>query len=337
MRTRTLLHTIATCLVLAAATVLATPAELIEELIEFLARSQKEASAASKAASAASKEERAKLLLRAGSAASKEERAMLLLRAGETKEALPILEELIRAGKTKEALPILEELIRAGKTKEALPILEELIKAKRTENTPEAIALATELEHQVTLLTTIRGLEEMKELKQAEQEFKQAEQEFKQAEQRSGLVLPLKQVPDPQLKLLHVIDSGLTRFSVVRGRVKEFSKKFEAGARDPGRFLSEVRLHRPELLSEWLAAPQEKRMFIIGAGEDTAKVSEEAERLKSNGYAVFFYQFCRQSSGALCSDEAVGAMFGTAGQAMLYHTEFATASKYVKVEVATAR
>jgi hypothetical protein len=267
VRPRALLHATAICLLLAAATVWATPASLFK----LLARSQKAASAA-----------------KAALAASKSERALLLL--------------------------------RAGKTKEALPILDELIKAKRIENTPEAIALATELEHQVALLRATSSLETLEQL----------------AASVLAPVNPLAPLA-PQLKLLHKIDSRLSRVSVVEGSVKEFSKGFEAGARDPGRFLSEVRLQRPALLSEWLAAPQEKRIFIIGAGEDSAKVSELPQSLKSDGYAVFFYKFCRQSSGELCSDQAVGAMFGTAGHAMLYHTPFATRSKYVQVEVATAR
>jgi hypothetical protein len=204
VRPRALLHATAICLLLAAATVWATPASLFK----LLARSQKAASAA-----------------KAALAASKSERALLLL--------------------------------RAGKTKEALPILDELIKAKRIENTPEAIALATELEHQVALLRATSSLETLEQL-------------------AASVLAPVKPLAPlaPQLKLLHKIDSRLSRVSVVEGSVKEFSKGFEAGARDPGRFLSEVRLQRPALLSEWLAAPQEKRIFIIGAGEDSAKVSE---------------------------------------------------------------
>jgi hypothetical protein len=209
------------------------------------------------------------------------------------------------------------KLLRAGRTEEALPILDELIKAKRIENTPEAIALATELEHEVTLL--------------------KAKSAPKTLEQMAGLEQALKQVPHPQLKLLHMINPGLSRVSVVEGSVKRFSKGFEAGFKDPDRFLSEVRLHRPALLSEWLAAPQEKRIFIIGAGEDRAEISEWAKSLKSDGRAVFFYEFCRQSIGKLCRDQAVGAMFGTSGYTLVYDTPAARRSEYVLVEVATAR
>jgi hypothetical protein len=42
------------------------------------------------------------------------------------------------------------------------------------------------------------------------------------------------------------------------------------------------------------------REFVIGPGKDSAKVSEFGDSLKSDGYAVFLYNVCRQSSGALC-------------------------------------
>jgi hypothetical protein len=156
--------------------------------------------------------------------------------------------------------------------------------------------------------------------------------------QRAGPKQPLKQVAGPQLKLLQKIHPGLsaTGVLVVEGSVKRFSTDFEAGAKHPDRFLSEVRLSQSTLVDDWLAAPQEKRIFVIGAGKDSAKVSELAKSLKSDGYEVFFYKFCRQSSGALCSSQAVGAMFGTSGSTMLYQTSFAKFSKYVTVEVATA-
>jgi hypothetical protein len=156
--------------------------------------------------------------------------------------------------------------------------------------------------------------------------------------QRAGPKQPLKQVAGPQLKLLQKIHPGLsaTGVLVVEGSVKRFSTDFEAGAKHPDRFLSEVRSSQSTLVDDWLAAPREKRIFVIGAGKDSAKVSELAKSLKSDGYEVFFYKFCRQSSGELCSSQAVGAMFGTSGSTMLYQTPFAKLSKYVTVEVATA-
>ena len=119
--------------------------------------------------------------------------------------------------------------------------------------------------------------------------------------------------------------------------MKQFSKRFEAGFRNPGQFLPEVRLHQPQLVSEWLASPEEKRVFIIGAREDKAVISKLAESWKSDGYAVFFYDFCRQANGELCSEQAVGAMFGTSGFTFVYDTLAARKSPYVPVEIATAR
>lgn len=58
--------------------------------------------------------------------------------------------------------------------------------------------------------------------------------------------------------------------------------------------------------------------------------------MKSDGYTVFFYKFCRQSNGALCSPKAVGAMCRTSGTTMVYQTPSAELSEYVKIEAATA-
>jgi hypothetical protein len=153
--------------------------------------------------------------------------------------------------------------------------------------------------------------------------------------QRAGLEQLLKEVPDPQLKPLSKIllhKTGLSGFSIVDGAVKQFSTDFAAGAKNPDRFMSEVSVSQPMLLKKWKNTPQEKRIFVIGAGKDSAKVSELTESLKSDGYTVFFYDFCRP----LCSSKAVGAMCGTSGITMVYQTPSAELSEYVKVEAATA-
>src|SRR5262249_30082343 len=136
----------------------------------------------------------------------------------------------------------------------------------------------------------------------------------------------------PQFELLSKVVPGLSPgdVSIVPGTVKRFSQDWETGAKNPKSYLPQV---NPELLSKWNAVPQEKRIFIIGAGKDSAEVSEAAKSLQAQGNAVFFYDFCRP----LCSSEAVGAMAGTSGQIMLYRTRSAELSKYVEVEVATAR
>jgi len=140
---------------------------------------------------------------------------------------------------------------------------------------------------------------------------------------------------NPQFELLSKVVSGLSPgyFSIVPGTVKEFSQAWEAGAGNPNRYLSEVRLSQPALLDQWENTPREKRIFVIGSGEDFPKISEWAQSLKSEGNTVFFYKFCRP----LCSSEAVGAMARTSGQIMLYRTTSAELSNYVKVEVGQAR
>ena len=153
--------------------------------------------------------------------------------------------------------------------------------------------------------------------------------------QRAGLEQLLKEVPDPQLKPLSKIllhKTGFLGFSIVNGAVKQFSTDFEKGAKNPEQFMSEVSSSQPELVEKWNKAPQEKRIFVIGAGKDSAKVSEWAKSMESDGYIMFFYKFC----SPLCSSKAVGAMCKTSGTTMVYQTPSAELSEYVKVEAATA-
>ena len=139
----------------------------------------------------------------------------------------------------------------------------------------------------------------------------------------------------PEFELLSKVVPGLSGsdVSIVDGKVKRFSEDFEDGARNPNRFLPEVRLNQPELLDKWEKTPPEKRIFVIGSGEDFPKLSEKAQSLESEGYTFFFYKLCRP----LCSSQAVGAMAGTSGQIILYRTPSAELSKYVEVEVKAAR
>jgi len=74
----------------------------------------------------------------------------------------------------------------------------------------------------------------------------------------------------PQLKLLQKTPPGFSPPAIVKGSVKQFATGFEAGFRNPDRFLSEV---QPDLLSEWKNIPRDKRIFVIGAGKDSAEVS----------------------------------------------------------------
>jgi len=140
---------------------------------------------------------------------------------------------------------------------------------------------------------------------------------------------------NPQFELLSKVVPGLSSGGVriVPGTVKRFSVDFEDGFRHPERYLPEVRSSQRGLLERWENKTQDKRIFVIGAGKDSAKVSEWAESLRAQGNEVFFYDFCRPP----CSSEAVGALFGMSGRTMLYNTPSAELSKYVEVEVATAR
>lgn len=221
-----------------------------------------------------------------------------------------LLSLLVRAqGATKTALLVerAQLLIKADKINDALPILDELVLAKRGEGTIDAIAFASELERKVNQLR----LENLRER--------------------------LEAIRDPNLELLKNVDPTISGLQVVSGSVKRFSKDFQAGASNPQRYLSELKKSQPALLKKWLETPVERRIFLIGAGKDGKGIGKTVELLKSKGFQVFFYDFCRQSKGALCSSKEVGAMFATSGNTILYKSSLTFLSEYVKVEAATAR
>ena|SRR5215831_12016590 len=69
-----------------------------------------------------------------------------------------------------------------------------------------------------------------------------------------------------------------------------FSEDWGDGARNPNRFPPEVRLNQPELLDKWEKTPPEKRIFVIGSGEDFPKISEKAQSLGVGGLYFFLLQ-----------------------------------------------
>ena len=140
---------------------------------------------------------------------------------------------------------------------------------------------------------------------------------------------------NPQFELLSKVVPGLSpgHYSIVPGAVKAFSHKFETGARNPNRYLSEVRLNQRALLRPMGKYPAREAHLCYRVGEDSPKISEWAQSLKSEGNTVFFYNFCRP----LFHPKPLEQCFGTSCQTMLYHTSSADLSQYVTVEVATAR
>lgn len=137
------------------------------------------------------------------------------------------------------------------------------------------------------------------------------------------------------MKALIEMVPDLTPFKVVPHSVKRFQTEFREGALQPAKYLSKV--DQDGLLARWEQVPREKRVFIIGAGEDTSEIATIQHGLRDRGFEVFFYAFCRTSGGKLCPSQTVGAAFATSGQAILYETRAALASKFVPIEISTAQ
>ena len=127
-----------------------------------------------------------------------------------------------------------------------------------------------------------------------------------------------------------------TRFVFARSPVKLFNTKFTIGFRSYDRYLAEVMRTHTTLTKKWLDTPQNKRIFIIGAGSDLERVDKLTHFLKSKGYVTFFYKMCEEEGGEMCSSEAVGAFSATSHRTILVDTPNASASPYTGLEFANA-
>lgn len=118
--------------------------------------------------------------------------------------------------------------------------------------------------------------------------------------------------------------------------VESFAKGFSLGAKDPGTNLERIEISHPDLYRGWVDAPEDMRVFLIGAGTDAALVSTLSGDLEREGFRTFFYQFCLLYR-ILCPPEAIGAFAITARYAIVVDTRAAAQSRFVRFEVAKAR
>ncbi len=119
----------------------------------------------------------------------------------------------------------------------------------------------------------------------------------------------------------------------VSASVKQFGDDFRGGVLLPLLALNKERQMRPSLadmITDWEQTPKEKRVFVIGARSDTQYVRALKTEYAVEGIKLFFYRDCGMP---LCSEAAVGAFFGTAGQLIVSNSAAALASSYVTLEV----
>lgn len=137
-------------------------------------------------------------------------------------------------------------------------------------------------------------------------------------------------------KSLASVSQSMPRVRLVRAEVKRFVNDFAAGAQNSAKYLTDRWVGNKPLLSRWQAAPKHRRVFVAGASQDRALIAAWAQQMESDGFVIFFYEFCRQPSGGLCASEVVGAFFWDAATAILADTPMAAKSRYISYEVAAA-
>jgi hypothetical protein len=130
------------------------------------------------------------------------------------------------------------------------------------------------------------------------------------------------------------VPSTAKRPRLVSPSVKRFGEKFMDGAWDGDDVLQTVKTLDPARVAKWRNTPQEKRLFVVGAREDTEHLAPSFKALEDQGYEVFFYRLCESRPGMLCDSETVGAFFATAGNVLVSRSSAAAMSEFVKMELA---
>jgi hypothetical protein len=146
----------------------------------------------------------------------------------------------------------------------------------------------------------------------------------------------LNNLPENLRALVETIGAALplgTRFVFAKSKVKRFATSFVEGANNARKYLTRARETHPALVDAWLKTPLARRVFMAGSGHNLREITNIQKALEERGYTVFFYKFCEERVGTLCSSQAVGAFFSTAGHALLFDTTQAKDSSYVELEV----
>jgi hypothetical protein len=124
--------------------------------------------------------------------------------------------------------------------------------------------------------------------------------------------------------------------SFVETDVKQFAKDFEEGARNSGKYIGHPDLGSPQLKSDWENVPKEKRVFIIGAGEDLPQITNYMQQLAEDGYFTVFYRNWLRANGSLSDPRVIGALFRESGHTLVVESVAAGKSRFVPSEVLKA-
>jgi hypothetical protein len=155
--------------------------------------------------------------------------------------------------------------------------------------------------------------------------------------ERAAFALETTPEQAPMLRALTDARSTVSWIDLVPVAVKRFGAEFERGFRDPKAALAVLRGSHDDVLDQWWVVPRERRVFVIGSGADAAEAQRLQTRLERDGYAVFFYDFCRRGGRPLCPSRSVGAFFASSGQTVVLESAQAAGSGFVQLEVAVAQ
>ena len=142
-----------------------------------------------------------------------------------------------------------------------------------------------------------------------------------------------------RLSLLRTVQAGLSgppRVVFAGSHAKAFGLDFLSGARQSGILLQQLRTRHPALVDDWLATPPARRVFLVGASQDSQDIVALRQQLDRAGFKTYFFTDCNRHLGSLCTSEEVGAFFGSAGHAIAMQSPAAQASGFIPVELASA-
>lgn len=220
-------------------------------------------------------------------------------------------------------------LLQRGELEDAARRCEAIAAAERAKGTPESLQQAKLFDEAAE---SLRREHLTRVLKQAKADLDKMEHALDE-----GFLASLPPDLSNVIKSLGSKPVRLKPISLVRADVRRFVHAFLHGARDPELHFANIDPRLRPFLAKWRDTPFEKRLFLTGAGEDAAVARRLQAQADAQGYAVFFYDFCRDIIEILCADELVGAFFGSASHALLMDTALANASAYVVHEIGAIR
>ncbi len=219
-------------------------------------------------------------------------------------------------------------------------LAESVSRALNDRNFPQAVNLLKKASQQEDAAALPSAQELLRSLQQAKPEDIPHQTFFVQ--DSSGKLHPVSLSPAEQVhvRALNEMHVPWTRRTFVTRAAKQFVDDIRYGAQNADALIAACRAEwtcpERKLVENFMKAPPEQRVFVIGSGVDTPFAAGYAKAREALGEKVFFYRDCLTAAGHLCNSNLVGAMMARSGDCVVLDSANTALSEYVFPEVAAA-